>query len=341
LEERINLCSGFEECVNQDELVNLLKESENPVAYDGFEPSGRMHFAQGIMKRNIVNKLTKAGFTFIFWIADWFAKLNLKMDGDLDKIQLVGKYFIEVWKACGMDMSRVKFLWCSEEISKRHDEYWSLVLDIATSNSLDRIVKCTQIMGRNEKDKLNSSQILYPIMQCADIFFLGVDACQLGMDQRKVNMLARDYAEKKKIKPPIILSHHMLPGLKKGQEKMSKSDAMNALFMEDTEEAVNDKIKGAYCVEKDIENNPCLSYFKYIIFDSVKEVIIKDEKNEEIIFKSYNDLENSFKNGDIHPIELKKTLSASINQLLDPVRKHFQDDKFAKELLEQVKELRK
>jgi len=133
----------------------------------------------------------------------------------------------------------------------------------------------------------------------------------------------------------------MLPGLKKGQEKMSKSDAMNALFMEDTEEAVNDKIKGAYCVEKDIENNPCLSYFKYIIFDSVKEVIIKDEKNEEIIFKSYNDLENSFKNGDIHPIELKKTLSASINQLLDPVRKHFQDDKFAKELLEKVKELRK
>lgn len=35
-----------------------------PVCYDGFEPSGRMHIAQGIMKANNVNKLTKAGALF-------------------------------------------------------------------------------------------------------------------------------------------------------------------------------------------------------------------------------------------------------------------------------------
>ena len=29
---------------------------------------------------------------------------------------------------------------------------------------------------------------MYPAMQCADIFFLKVDVCQLGMDQRKVNV---------------------------------------------------------------------------------------------------------------------------------------------------------
>lgn len=40
------------------------------------------------------------------------------------------------------------------------------------------------------------------------------DICQLGMDQRKVNMLAREYcdATKKKFKP-VILSHRMMPGL--------------------------------------------------------------------------------------------------------------------------------
>ncbi|MCI26284.1 tyrosine-tRNA ligase-like protein, partial [Trifolium medium] len=45
------------------------------------------------------------------------------------------------------------------------------------------------------------------------------------MDQRKVNVLAREYCDliKRKNKP-IILSHHMLPGLKQGQEKMSKSN---------------------------------------------------------------------------------------------------------------------
>ena len=42
------------------------------------------------------------------------------------------------------------------------------------------------------------------------------DICQLGMDQRKVNVLAREYCDatrpKRKLKP-IILSHPMMPGL--------------------------------------------------------------------------------------------------------------------------------
>lgn len=33
-------------------------------------------------------------------------------------------------------------------------------------------------------------------MQCSDIFYLHADICQLGMDQRKVNMLAREYMDK-------------------------------------------------------------------------------------------------------------------------------------------------
>jgi hypothetical protein len=47
--------------------------------YDGFEPSGRMHIAQGIFKARNVNKCTyhgQSGGTFIFWIADWFALMK-------------------------------------------------------------------------------------------------------------------------------------------------------------------------------------------------------------------------------------------------------------------------
>ena len=85
-------------------------------------------------------------------------------------------------------------------------------------------------------------------MQCTDIFFLKADVCQLGVDQRKVNMLAREYCDAAGIKlKPIILSHHMLYGLFKGQAKMSKSNKESAIFMEDSEEDVERKITNAYC----------------------------------------------------------------------------------------------
>ena len=48
-----------EECINEDELKKLLEHKELPVAYDGFEPSGRMHIAQGLIRSINVNKLLK------------------------------------------------------------------------------------------------------------------------------------------------------------------------------------------------------------------------------------------------------------------------------------------
>lgn len=67
--------------------------------------------------------------------------LNNKMDGDLDKIRKVGRYFIEVWKAAGMKMHNVKFLWASDEINNNANDYWLQVMDIARKNSLTRIKK--------------------------------------------------------------------------------------------------------------------------------------------------------------------------------------------------------
>lgn len=183
LEERYQLCDSVgEEVIQRDELRDLISRKDLFRCYDGFEPSGRMHIAQGIMKSINVNKITKAGGIFIFWVADWFALLNNKMDGDLDKIRTVGRYFVEVWKAAGMDLANVQFLWASDEINKRAEEYWSLVIDISRKFNITRVKKCSQIMGRAEGDDMPTSNILYPCMQCADIFFLEADVCQLGLD---------------------------------------------------------------------------------------------------------------------------------------------------------------
>mmetsp|Transcript_22981 Transcript_22981/g.68107 ORF Transcript_22981/g.68107 Transcript_22981/m.68107 type:complete len:358 (+) Transcript_22981:1-1074(+) len=241
------LLSVGEECVSEAELRSLVAKKPNFVLYDGFEPSGRMHIAQGVFKAMNVNKCTAAGGTFIFWVADWFALMNDKMGGDLDRIKLVGEYLIEVWTAAGMDMSRVQFKWAADEITKHAGRYWTLALDVARRFTVARVSKCCQIMGRKE-GTLTAAQMLYPIMQCTDIFFLGANICQLGVDQRKVNMLAREYCDSAGIKlKPIILSHHMLYGLAQGQVKMSKSNKDSAIFMEDSAAEVARKLAQAYC----------------------------------------------------------------------------------------------
>eukprot|EP01083_Nonionella_stella_P263379 894773_1 len=120
LEDAFNLMVSVGDCdsekgvIHPHELSRLLKyTAENEIelrAYDGFEPSGRRHIAQGLMRTINVNKLTKSGVTFVFYVADWFAQLNNKMGGDLAKIREVGQYFVEVWRACGMDLTRVEFV---------------------------------------------------------------------------------------------------------------------------------------------------------------------------------------------------------------------------------------
>ena len=92
--------------MTEPELRKILQNKPNFVLYDGFEPSGRMHIAQGVFKAMNVNKCTAAGGTFIFWVADWFALMNDKMGGDLERIKTVGQYLIQVWTAAGMDMTR-------------------------------------------------------------------------------------------------------------------------------------------------------------------------------------------------------------------------------------------
>ncbi|PIN93022.1 tyrosine--tRNA ligase [Candidatus Pacearchaeota archaeon CG10_big_fil_rev_8_21_14_0_10_31_24] len=349
-DEKIESIKSFaEEIISEDELRTLFNEKKNYVAYDGFEPSGQIHIAQGLLRAITVNKLTSMGFHFKFWVADWFAFLNNKMEGDLDKIKIVGKYFIEVWKACGMDLKNVEFIWTSEFI-REHPEYWDSVLQLSRHASIQRVLRCGQIMGREESVSNPSAQIFYPLMQAADIHHLGVDVAQLGMDQRKVNMLARELFPKMGWKPPIAIHHHMLLSLQssgsdlKGVErgiamKMSKSKPNGAIFMTDSNEEIFFKFKKAYCPEGQIKDNPVLEYAKYIVFERFNEIVIKrdDKFGGDLKLKSYLDLENKFENKEIHPVDLKNSIAEYIEMLIKPVREHFEKDKNAKALYEEVK----
>lgn len=336
-----------EEIISEDELPTLFDKKKHPIAYDGFEPSGNIHIAQGLLRAININKMIKAGFKFKMLVADWHAAANNKFDGDLEKIKIAGKYFIEVWKACGLKDESIEFVWASDLV--KDPDYWKIVLNVARANTVQRIIRCSQIMGRSESDALSASQILYPCMQAADIFYLKADVTQLGMDQRKVNVLAREIGEKLGFWKPIVVSHHMLMGLEKPPEgentaekaiamKMSKSRPDSAVFMTDSEDDIKRKISKAYCPEKIVDENPIMEYCKYIIFQKFDGIDIKrpEKFDGNLTIKSYDELVEIFAKGDLHPMDLKTAVAFYINELIRPVREHFEHNAHAKKLKEKV-----
>lgn len=344
-----------EEIIGGEELKKLLESGEELIAYDGFEPSGQIHIAQGLVRAINVNKMIKAGVKFKMWVADWHAMANNKMGGDLEKIKTVGKYFIEVWRASGMDLSKVEFMWASD--MAKNPDYWKLVLQVGKSNALKRFIRTAEMMGREESlEKLTGAHIIYSCMQVADIFMLKAHITQLGMDQRKVNMLAREVGPLLGYWKPVVVSHHMLLGLGKPASasedalqrtielKMSKSKPDTAIFMTDTFEDIQRKMNKAWCLEGEIKDNPVLEYCKYIIFESFDRLSISEfvvERPEKwggtLRFKTYAELEGAFAQKLLHPQDLKVTVVKLLDQLLQPVRKHFEDNVEAKQLLETVK----
>jgi len=356
IEDRLKLIKEVgEEIVQEDELKKLLESREQLIAYDGFEPSGQIHIAQGIVRAININKIIKAGIKFKMLVADWHAVTNNKMGGDLEKLKIVGKYFIEVWRASGMDLNNVEFVWASDMV--KNSDYWQLVIKVGTTNKLGRFIRTAEFMGREESvETLTAAQMIYPCMQITDIFLLGAKITQLGMDQRKINMLAREIGPQLGFWKPVVVSHHMLMGLGKPPItssdratrtialKMSKSNPDSAIFMTDTTEDIKRKINKAYCLEGDVKENPILEYYKYIIFESFDRLGISEIKIERpekwggtLNVRSYEELEKLFAEKKVHPMDLKATLSKLLDQLILPVRRHFEENEEAKKLLEQVR----
>lgn len=353
-DQRLQLIEEIaEEIITKDELKQVLKEKKQPVVYDGFEPSGLAHLPFGVYRALLLENLNKANVKMKLYLADWHAWINNKMGGKLDNIKKTGRYFLEVWKAAGVDMDLIEPVWASELVD--NSDYWETVLKIAKNHTLNRSQRALTIAGRQEAGSNPTSMLFYPSMQVADIFYMDIDICQLGMDQRRANMLARDVANSLDRKKPVAVHHHMLAGLQKPEQgfdqnedinqeiasKMSKSKPKTCIFVHDEKEEIEEKINGAYCPQGQEQGNPLLDYAKELIFRANDQFVIerKQEYGGDMTYNSYQQLRDDFAQEEIHPQDLKKNLAREINKLVQPIRNHFKENEEARQLYQEVKDI--
>lgn len=341
-----------EEVLTPEGLRHLLETEEHPIAYDGWEPSGLVHLGTGVICAYKIKDFVEAGIHYKAYLSTWHAWLNNKLGGDLNLIRKSADLFRHSWIALGVPPDKVEFIYSD----KLYDDldYWATVVRVSKNLTIARGRRTLEIAGRKETEARMISDFLYTPMQVADIYYMQVKICQLGIDQRKANVVARELGERLGFWKPVCVHHHLLQGLEKpkvwpipeGQEKealssakMSKSKPETCIFLYDTPEEIKQKMVRAFCPEKTIQFNPVLDITKHIIFRETKTLAIErpTKFGGSIEFQSYRELETAYAQGKLHPQDLKNTVAEQLVKILEPVRTYFKNNKEAAQCLNTVK----
>src|SRR3990167_8424857 len=192
------------EIIGEDKINGVLK-LKNPVTYCGYETSGPIHLGHLVTITKLLD-LQKAGFHIKVLFADWHTYLNQKGDWDFIKKQT------DIWKKGFKEVGlNAEFILGSS--FQRKPEYMDDVLRLATKTTLNRGLRSMQKVARDiENAKI--SQVIYPLMQIADIKHLRIDLVQSGIEQRKIHALGIELFPMINYKIPVFIHTPLISSLK-------------------------------------------------------------------------------------------------------------------------------
>jgi tyrosyl-tRNA synthetase len=301
------------EVVTEDELKNLIAKPQKKV-YAGYEPSGEIHLGH-LVTINKLMDMKEAGFEVIVLLADLHAFLNRK--GTMEQVRELADYNRRCFE--GLGLSGVRYVLGSD--LQLNPDYELNVLTLSQAITLNRAKRSMDEVGR-QMEAPTVSQMIYPIMQMVDIASLGVDAAVGGIDQRKIHMLAREYLVTAGYPAPVCVHTPILNGL--DGKKMSSSSG-NYISVADTVDDIERKCQKAFC-PPECEENPVLQILQYHIFPRVPEVVVRrpEKFGGDRIFTRYAEMEEAYRKGEIHPLDLKKTVARYLSDVLACVRDYIE-----------------
>ena len=363
-------------------LVDEANKSGQPIRhYIGFEISGQIHIGTGIVTALKIKKLQEAGVRCSIWFANYHTWLNNKLDGKMETIKQVKNdyfkpVFVECCKILDCNVDLIDFLDADEEYFKRENSrsYWDYMMKVAKNLTLSRVTKSVTVTGKQAGEGVEFGILCYPVMQVADAFYLQSHLVHAGLDQRKCHVLMREVAGSldegfelkigdRNIKP-IAIHHRLLLSLGisandvqkrmtteiSEELKMSKSKPDSAIWVHDSKDEIDRKMKKAYCPmpkpEQSIEEmvdeqnyNPILNWSKNLIYPAGLSISVsRPEKfGGDKTYVSYSDLEQDYFAGNLHPLDLKSGVAKTLADWFAPIREYTEANPNGLELVKNVK----
>jgi len=314
--------SNSEEVVMEDEIRQILKDKPNFNFYYGTAPTGPFHFAYLIPFNKLI-QLAEVGGKGTILLADFHAHLDSQKTS-FELMELRSKYYEECIRGV-MGPHAKKFTYVRGSTYQQKQDYVEDLYRIAAKVTTTRAKRAASEVVRMRGDA-KVSELLYPLLQILDVKYLEADVTVGGIDQRNIYMLGRELLESIGYQKGAYIFMPLLPSLKGGGSKMSASDPLSHIRVTDSPESIKTTIKKAYCPAGDLEMNAITSTVRYIIFPRMGKIDIKRKEKfgGDIEFTSIDEFEAEYKEGKIHPMDVKQTVTEALTDILEPARVYFE-----------------
>lgn len=228
-----------------DKIVPLVNNHKDFAVVSGMMPSGKMHIGHKI----VVDQLKwyfKKGGNLSLPIADMESYGARSIDFDKAKEMAITEY-LSNYIALGLDLTDENVL---VYLQSQHDPVKDLAFELSKKTNFNEL---KAIYGFSPS--VSFSHLYVPIVQVADILLPQIEeyggpkhvVVPVGVDQDPHIRLTRDLADRFKSQlgfiSPASTYHKFLTGLTGG--KMSSSDPKTAIYLNDTYEEAEKKVKSA------------------------------------------------------------------------------------------------
>lgn len=308
---------------SRDKLNSLLNSKKKLNIYLGIDPTAtRIHIGHAVPLRKL-NTFAKLGHNVTFLIGDFTALIGDTSDKDAERPILTSKQIKKNFQAYKKQASKVLDF---SKIKVKYNSEWLEKLTFAEIIKLTQHFSAGKFVGRElikrrltEGKKVGLHELLYPVMQGYDSYYLNTDI-QLGGTDQTFNMQAgRTLQKDLRKKESFIIANGFLEGT--DGRKMSKSWD-NAIWLDDEPNNMYGKIMS-------LKDDLIISYFT-----------LATSLTLEKISQINNDLD-----ADNNPMSYKKQLAKQIvtelhsSDLAQKAEKHFESTIQAKEQPQKIEEI--
>ena len=266
-----------------------------PILISGVQPTGKLHIGNylGALK-NFVALQNSGRYECYFFIADLHS-LTENFDPKKKREQILN--LTADFLAAGLDPKK-STIFLQSQIPAHNELAWIL----NTITPMGELERMTQFKEKSIHQKLNVNVGLfdYPTLQAADILLYDAQFVPVGEDQLQhlefTRTLARKFNHKfgeTFVEPkPLLTDVPRLMSLDDPAKKMSKSRPAGCLFLDDSPQAIREKIKRAVTdsgkeVKYDLKHKPAISNLMKI-YEALGEKSVK-EIERKFAGKGYGD----------------------------------------------------